>query len=91
MEALAVIRNFGICCAFLQLNLTAEIYMRQNQINTDLRFRKLYLDSTEPNGQEFQGGRVPNSAQNREVKNVPKRVILDVYQIMGEFGIVVFQ
>ena len=76
---------------FLQLNLTAEIYMRQNQINTDFRFRKLYLDSTEPNGQEFQGGRVPNSAQNREVKNVPKKVILDVYQIMGEFGIVVFQ
>ena len=65
--------------------------MRQNQINTDFRFRKLYLDLTEPNGQEFQGGRVPNSAQNREVKNVPKKVILDVYQIMGEFGIVVFQ
>lgn len=73
---------------FLQLNLTAEIYMRQNQINTDFRFRKLYIDLTEPNGKEFQGGRLPNSAKNREMKNAPKRV---EYQIMGEFGIVVFQ
>lgn len=39
--------------------------MRQNQINTDFRFRKLHTDLTEPNGKEFQGGRAPNSAKNR--------------------------
>lgn len=52
-----------LLCFFF--NLTAEIYMRQNQINTDFRFRKLHTDLTEPNGKEFQGGRAPNSAKNR--------------------------
>lgn len=48
--------------------------MRQNQINTDFRFRKLHTDLTEPSGKEFQGGRAPTSAKNREMKNAPKRV-----------------